>query len=70
MLKEYDGDAYIFAVVMRDAPVTAAFTLEGVSGGAVHVEETGETLAIEEGRFEESLDGYETRLYRIPGGAS
>jgi len=70
MLKEYDGDAYIFAVVMRDAPVTAAFTLDGVSSGEVHVEETGESLSIEGGRFEEPLDGYETRLYRIPGGAS
>ncbi|MFP4192187.1 MAG: beta-galactosidase [Candidatus Hydrogenedentota bacterium] len=70
MLKEYDGDAYIFAVVMRDRPVTAAFTLDGITTGEVHVEETGDTLAIEEGRFEESLDGYETRLYRIPGGAS
>ncbi len=69
MLKEYDGDAYILAVVMRDTPVTAAFTLNGVSSGEVYVEETGETLSIEDGRFEEALEGYETRLYRVPGGA-
>lgn len=69
MLKEFDGDAYIFAAVMRDTPVTAAFTLDGITTGEVHVGETGETLSIEDGRFEESLDGYEPRLYRIPGGA-
>ncbi len=71
MLKEHEGDAYVFAVVMRDRPAAAAFTVTGLSDGTeVHVTETGETLTTEGGAFTEALDGYETRLYRIPGGAS
>ncbi|MET9019150.1 hypothetical protein ABZV93_04120 [Actinopolymorpha sp. NPDC004070] len=67
MVKRQAGVTYVFAVAMRPASTVGRFVLSGSAAGASRVEVVDEdrTLAVSQGRFSDSFDGYGVHIYRI-----
>jgi hypothetical protein len=66
MVKRHGGATYLFAVSMRDSPTTATFELGDLPElAAAEVLGEGRRLPVAGGKLQDSLAGYEVRLYRI-----
>jgi len=67
LAKQYEGETFVFAVAMQDAPTRARFTVEGLPAEC-SAEVLGEdrSLAVQDGVFEDDFRGYAVHLYRIP----
>ncbi len=68
-LVTHHGDwTYVFAVSMREVPVTAEFELLEQPGRSSRVEVLGEdrSIEVEDGRFDDRFEGYAVHLYRLP----
>ncbi len=65
MVKSHDGNTYIFSAAMRNTPVTAEFTVSGISDAAVEVLGEYRSIPLSEGSFQDAFDGYGVHLYRI-----
>lgn len=67
MVKRHEGATYVFAVCMRDVPVTASFEINTArTSGPVTVLGEGRTLRLSENTFRDEFKGYGVHLYRIP----
>lgn len=66
MVRKHDGTIYVFAVAMRGATVKARFTVNAPeSANKIEVIDEGRSVAIHNGTFEDSFDGWGVHLYRI-----
>lgn len=66
MVKQKDGAIYIFAVAMRDRPVTASFRLLVPTGAtAVEVLDENRSVPLRDGQFVDQFVGYGVHLYKI-----
>ena len=68
MMKQYAGATYVFATAMRGTATTASFTLPSVGPGTVEVINENRTLALSDGKFQDSFAGYGVHLYRVATG--
>jgi hypothetical protein len=61
-----NATAYLFAVAMRDAAATGAFTVHSIPATA-NAEVLGEnrTIPIRAGKFDDAFKPYEVHLYKI-----
>lgn len=64
-VRKHDGATYLFAVGMRNAPVTGTFALSGIRKGTAEAIGEGRSVKIADGRFTDSFKPYEVHLYRI-----
>ncbi|MCH8289476.1 hypothetical protein IH992_00015 [Candidatus Poribacteria bacterium] len=66
MLKRYEGQTYLFAVGMRNAPTRATFKIRDLPTSAV-AEVVGENrdLDVREGQFEDDFRAYDVHIYKI-----
>jgi hypothetical protein len=64
MVKKYNGNTYVFAVVMRDTPGTATFSGLGNSG-TISVIGENRQVAMINGQFQDSFTGYGVHLYQL-----
>jgi hypothetical protein len=65
MMKQYAGATYVFATAMRGTATTASFTLPSLVPGTVEVLNENRTLALSNGKFQDSFAGYGVHIYRI-----
>ena len=67
MLKEYEGDYYLFTVRMRDTPAFGVFQMPELdSSWEAHVIGEDRVMTLDQhGRIGDHYDGWDTRLYRI-----
>lgn len=65
MVKNYNGDIYIFSSVMQNSSVTAEFTVTGISAAAVDVLGEDRQITMTNGKFQDSFIGYGVHLYQI-----
>jgi hypothetical protein len=67
IVKQSNGDTYVFAVGMRDGTTTASFELATLTPKA-RVQVLGEdrSLEIESGKFRDTFQPWDVHLYRIP----
>jgi hypothetical protein len=66
MVKHYDGNVYIFAVGMRNAPTKAIFRVNGLSGKAVaEVIDENRRIPVVNGSFEDDFKPYDVHIYCI-----
>jgi hypothetical protein len=67
LLKQDATARYVFAVAMRDAPVTATFVLsDGAPSSEASVIGESRTLPVSRGVFSDDFSGHAVHLYRIP----
>ena len=65
MVKHYGGQAYLFAVGMRDGTTTATFRLGGLPASAtVEVINESRTITATNGTFQDTFSPYAVHLYR------
>jgi hypothetical protein len=69
VLKQLDGERYVFAAGMANGATTATFALPDL-GTSVRIEVIGENRVIlpRAGGFEDAFEAYAVHLYRIPSG--
>ncbi|MHB1151214.1 MAG: hypothetical protein ACYCWE_01730 [Eubacteriales bacterium] len=65
MIKEYNGDTYIFAAAMRDGETAAVFTLTSQTGKNVTVIGEDRTLEITNGQFTDTFKSFDIHIYRF-----
>lgn len=66
MLKEHDGDLYLFAGSTESKTGSATFSVSGLSKGRIEVLGENRQVRISDGVFADSFDkGYEVHVYRI-----
>jgi hypothetical protein len=66
MLKRNEGNAYLFAVSMREGATTAVISIKGVEGaGAVEVLGENRSLTARNGAFTDHFDSWDAHLYRL-----
>ena len=66
MLNRYEGQTYLFAVGMRNAPTRATFKIRDLPTSAV-AEVVGENrdLDVRDGQFEDDFRAYDVHIYKI-----
>jgi hypothetical protein len=64
MTRRHNGSTYVFAVSMRDRPVSGSFKLPGVAG-KVEVIGEGRRLDVAAGGWSDEFKGYDVHLYRL-----
>jgi hypothetical protein len=66
MVKRHDGTTYVFAVSMRDPPAKATFEVKGIPEKAlVGIIGGDRKIELNGGKFEDTFQGYEFKLYKI-----
>jgi len=65
MARTYGGAAYIFAVAMRDRPVTGTFTMGDIGPATAEVLGEGRTIPVKGGQFTDTFKGYGVHLYKV-----
>jgi hypothetical protein len=63
MVKQHNGETYIFSVAMRDGSTTGTFTVP--SGSSVQVIGENRTIPIVDGQFSDSFGSYGVHLYKV-----
>ncbi|MDA0334720.1 MAG: hypothetical protein O2782_06125 [bacterium] len=64
LVKQHDGQRYLFAASMREGRTTATFRLVGASAGRVTVLDEGRTIEVVDGLFVDAFVDYDVHLYR------
>ena len=66
MVKNHEGNVYLFSVAMRDTATVATFTIPGLPTTTT-AEVLGEDrqITVNNGQFQDSFDGYGVHLYKI-----
>jgi len=70
MVKEYNGDTYVFSTGMRDLTADGTFTFYNLGNATVEVIGESRTIEMTAGEFTDSFFGFDTHLYRIVTNAS
>jgi len=67
LVKNYKGETYIFAAVMRMSvkPVTGSFQIQDCGAGKVEVLGENRTLNMDGGAFKDEFKKWETHIYKI-----
>lgn len=63
-LRQHGGWNYLFAVGMRNHPVTARFTIRGLGSADIEAIGEGRTVRAEAGGFRDTFTPYQVHLYR------
>jgi hypothetical protein len=70
MVKQYNGDTYVFGVGMTASATTGNFSVSGVGSGTVTVIDENRTISMTNGSFSDSFAGYGVHIYKIAGASS
>jgi len=65
MARAHAGARYLFAVAMRNKPITGTFTLAGVQAATAEVLGENRTIRITDGAFTDTFKGYGVHLYKL-----
>jgi len=65
MVREVDGELYVFAVGMRLASTSATFSIDGAKLSRVTVVDEDRTLQSEAGAFTDHFDPYDVHIYHL-----
>ena len=66
MVKRHKNVLYIFAVAMKNSPSRPRFRLEGIDDARAVVVDENRDVAVAQGFFEDSFDGYGLHIYEVP----
>jgi hypothetical protein len=70
MEKNFGGSKYVFAVAMANSSATGSFTVPGNPTATVTVLGESRTIAMTNGKFQDSFTGYAVHLYQFNSGTS
>ncbi|MDE1859941.1 MAG: hypothetical protein KGH67_05455, partial [Candidatus Micrarchaeota archaeon] len=65
MVKDYNGNVYLFAIESLDKATTATFTVNGLTTGTATVIGENRQIQISGGKFSDSFAGYGVHIYNI-----
>ncbi len=65
MVKQYDGDTFLFAVSMRPEATTAEFSIPDLGNASANVIGEDRSIAVGQGLFQDDFSSYQVHLYRL-----